>query len=748
MAPFPNQIIKASSSQDANPDRLMAWILCATVPLVVLLAAITAGDVVSTAYCTQGAVSPELVITGHWTTALIISSLVSLGSYLLMRSRPGSLVTRLYNGFAVMAMAALFMHFGGGYGEAHFPFFVLLSFLVYYRDWRPIAFACVVITVHHLGFYALESAGWPVIVFSCLDMQVLAIHLAAGASQGLVLGYIAERMRKADTLLRMQAEDLRMLSIAIEQNTSAVFITNTKGIIEYANPQFYELTGYTEAETIGQTPSILKSDNNAPGLYEAMWQALEEGLVWRGELINRRKNGDPFWCVEHLSPLEATNGRITHYLATLDNINDRKRAESQLEQYQHHLESLIAERTADLVSAKDNAERANAAKSEFLSRMSHELRTPLNVIIGFAQMLGMPSKTPLTEQQADNVQEILKAGQHLLTQVNEVLDLARIETGRIELSLEPLPLAPLVADCMAQLQPLAAMRGIRTVSTVLETQALKGDYSRIKQVFLNLISNAIKYNRENGQIQISAQAKGDLLRVEVSDTGRGIDPDKLGRLFTPFERLESSYDGIEGTGIGLALVKRLVEAMGGQVGVFSKLAVGSTFWFELPAAYLPELSVAGEPSKANQHIESPTQDQPGAMMAAKPSAVLYIEDNPANLKLMRKIISSHPNLVLLEAADAEAGIELARTVIPRLILLDINLPGMDGFAAIAQLKEWPETAHIPVIAVTANAMNRDVERGKTAGFTDYLTKPLDVPYFLGLLDRLLDEKSVTRGAGR
>lgn len=407
--------------------------------------------------------------------------------------------------------------------------------------------------------------------------------------------------------------------------------------------------------------------------------------------------------------------------------------------------SLRRDAETSLLTAKENAERANAAKSEFLSRMSHELRTPLNAIIGFAQILALSGKSSLNEQQADSVQEILKAGQHLLLQVNEVLDLSRIESGRIELNLEPLLLAPLIQACVAQVQPLAAARRITLALPLLADTpaplAVLGDATRVRQVLLNLLSNAIKYNRDGGQIHVAAMASGDQVCIDVRDTGRGIAPEKQARLFKPFERLESSYDGIEGTGIGLALVKQLVEAMGGKIGLESTLDIGSRFWFVLPRASLPPLAGANLAALETAPATPATPAAPAApalpVSRPMPRRVLYVEDNPANMKLVKKILGTRPNLSLLEAVNAELGLEIARRERPDLILLDINLPGMDGFAAMTQLQAWPETAAIPVIAVTANAMKRDVDRGKAAGFADYLTKPIDIGHLQQILDSFL-----------
>lgn len=507
-------------------------------------------------------------------------------------------------------------------------------------------------------------------------------------------------------------EQNRRNTLIISAAMDGFFVADLQGRMLDCNDTYCTMLGYARDELLKLHVPEIEAIENPDEVARHIGRVIEQGHD-HFDTRHRRKDGSLIDVEVNVSL--ATVGTQRQFFAFVHDISARKHNETAL------------------IAARDEAEAANAAKSEFLSRMSHELRTPLNAIIGFAQMLTLPGKSSLTEQQADNVQEILKAGQHLLVQVNEVLDLARIESGRIELSLEPLPLAPLFKDCVAQVLPLAAAQGITIAAPLDEAVALQGDYTRVKQVLLNLLSNAIKYNRDGGQIHVAAVAMGEQMRVEVRDTGRGIAPEKRARLFKPFERLESSYDGIEGTGIGLALVKRLVEAMGGEIGVESEVDVGSTFWFVLPAASLPNL-----PTLPLQKVGAGTTAIATDGTKTSQHRVLYIEDNPANLKLIRKIIGLRPEFTLLDAMNAELGLEIARRERPALILLDINLPGMDGFAAIAQLKEWPGTATIPVIAVTANAMKRDIERGKAAGFADYLTKPIDI----ARLNQILDELSV------
>lgn len=394
---------------------------------------------------------------------------------------------------------------------------------------------------------------------------------------------------------------------------------------------------------------------------------------------------------------------------TLQDITERKAAEMQL------------------IAAREEAERASRAKSDFLSSMSHELRTPLNAIIGFAQILEYDSE--LNADQIDSVREILKAGQHLLDLINEVLDLAKIEAGRLTLSLEAVELSPIIEGCLGLVTSLADKSNIRLSYDALPRAVVWADRTRLKQVLLNLLSNAIKYNRADGSVKITVSTpNAEHLRICVADTGRGIPAARLVELFQPFNRLSAEKSAIEGTGIGLSITRSIVELMGGQVGVESDFGLGSRFWIDLPQALPAGANGAG------------SDDDPATWSTAPQAiqqTVLYIEDNPANLKLVAQIIGLRRYIHLLTAHTPELGLELARTHRPDLILLDINLPGMNGYQVLDVIQNDSRLQTIPVVAVTANAMTHDIERGRSLGFTDYLTKPIDVSQFLNIIDRCL-----------
>ncbi|MDG4867841.1 response regulator [Guyparkeria sp. 1SP6A2] len=386
-----------------------------------------------------------------------------------------------------------------------------------------------------------------------------------------------------------------------------------------------------------------------------------------------------------------------------------------------------------LVAAREEADRANQAKSEFLSSMSHELRTPMNAILGFGQLMEYDDTLP--DEHRDSVDEILKAGNHLLELISEVLDLAKVESGSIDLSIEPVEVCSVVEECLALIHPLAAKRSIRLSHQGLEGMAVRADRMRLKQVLLNLLSNAIKYNRDGGSVRLEVLYAGeDRLCIQVVDSGKGIPADKLADLFEPFNRVGAEAGETEGTGIGLTITRRIVEMMGGSVDVKSEVGVGSTFWIELPLETLAETG----------QLPVGTEDGGHASVAADGQVehtVLYIEDNPSNIKLIAQLLGRIPHINLFTAHTPELGIELALARQPDLILLDINMPGMDGYEVLEVLQAETSLKNVPVIAITANAMPRDVQRGQAAGFADYLTKPLDVAKFLETVNHNLAGES-------
>ena len=374
-----------------------------------------------------------------------------------------------------------------------------------------------------------------------------------------------------------------------------------------------------------------------------------------------------------------------------------------------------------------DAKKANLAKSDFLSSMSHELRTPLSAILGFAQLIesGTPQPTPTQKRSVD---QILKAGWYLLDLINEILDLALIESGKLILSLEPISLTEVVRECKAMILPQAQKRGISVSFPLLEfPYTVRADRTRVKQVLINLLSNAIKYNREGGTVVVDCTTNDHGgIRICVKDAGNGLPPEKLAQLFQPFNRLGQEANDEEGTGIGLVVCKRLIELMGGVIGVDSVVGQGSVFWFELNLT--SELTLEAHTPEAielsNMHINA----------EAHCHTLLYVEDNPANLMLVEDLIARRPDIRLLTARDATRGIEIARAELPDVILMDINLPGISGLKALKILSEDLSTACIPVVALSANAIPRDIEKGLDAGFFRYLTKPIKVNEFMNTLD--------------
>jgi len=393
------------------------------------------------------------------------------------------------------------------------------------------------------------------------------------------------------------------------------------------------------------------------------------------------------------------------------------------------LEELAKARADDLVlarKAKEDADAANIAKSNFLSRMSHELRTPLNAILGFAQLLeaSTPSQTP---NQMICVDQILVAGWYLLDMVNEILDLALIESGKLSLSLESVSLAKFFLESQTMFEPLAEKSGIHLYFHLLDsTWFVHADKTKLKQVLTNLLSNAIKYNSESGTVEVTCSANTPgRLRISVKDSGAGLSAERLAQLFQPFNRLGREIDAKEGTGIGLAVSKKLIELMGGTIGVKSTVGVGSEFWIEL------DRDVTSQPAAAIKQREE-TVSQPKDDAAGY--TLLYVEDNKSNLILVEKIIEKHPKIRMISARDGMQGIALAQEHLPDIILMDINLPDISGIKAMTLLRNDPATKHIPIIALSAYAMLSDIEKGLEAGFFCYLTKPIKIKELTDALD--------------
>jgi signal transduction histidine kinase len=406
-------------------------------------------------------------------------------------------------------------------------------------------------------------------------------------------------------------------------------------------------------------------------------------------------------------------------------ISQRKQVERTLSRSKEELERLVAARTQQLTIARDAAEEANRAKSDFLSRMSHELRTPMNAVLGFAQLMGLDPAVSAGQRQS--LDHILRAGKHLLHLINDALDLAHVESGRLTLSPEALGVADLVQEVVALMQPQAQGHRVTIESAVPAGVVVRGDRLRVKQVLLNLCSNAVKYNRPGGWVRLGAEpADAGRVRITVEDNGQGISPEGQARLFEPFSRLGAELGPVEGTGIGLSISKRLVELMDGRIGVHSAPGQGSRFWVELPVdrfAASPPTEKVGRAAGATGTLE--------------PATVLYVEDNPDNMALVVRIVERHHGVRLVTASSAALGVELARAHRPDLVLADLHLGDSSGYALLERLRAHADTRDIPVVAVTANAMPIEAQRAKEAGFAAFFTKPIDVGRFDELLRSML-----------
>ncbi len=504
----------------------------------------------------------------------------------------------------------------------------------------------------------------------------------------------------------------------------SIIATDERGIIQLFNVGAERMLGYTAAEVVNrirpsdihdpqevmahaQALSLELATAIAPG-FEALTFKASRGIEDVYDLTYICKDGTRFPAVVSITALRDDFRDIVGYLLIGTNNSIRKRVERELNE------------------AIAVAEKANHAKSDFLSAMSHELRTPLNAILGFAQIMesGTPSPTP---SQKRNLDQILKAGWYLLELINEILDLAQIESGRLTLSREPVSLAEVMLECRAMIEPQARKRGIGMTFPSFEIPyVVIADRTRVKQILLNLLFNAIKYNRPRGAVTVECSlSPADSVRISVRDTGAGLAPEQLAQLFQPFNRLGKEASEVEGTGIGLVVTKRLVELMGGVIGADSTVGVGSVFWIELSLTNATQHAML---DGAQTALALPYVD------GIAPCTLLYVEDNPANLEMVEQLIARRHDVRMLSATDGNLGVEFARLYQPDVILMDINLPGISGIEAMKILRADPSTGHIPIIAVSANAVARDIAKGLEAGFFSYLTKPFKVNEFMEVLN--------------
>jgi PAS domain S-box-containing protein len=531
---------------------------------------------------------------------------------------------------------------------------------------------------------------------------------------------VEEDQKQLDQKLRDQQFYTRSL---IESNIDALMTTNPSGIITDVNKQMEALTGCTRDELIG---APFKNYFTDPDRAEAgIMLVLSEKKVTDYELTARARDGTEIVVSYNATTFYDRDRKLQGVFAAARDVTERKRFEQALQ-----------ESNTELEGAKFAAEKANLAKSDFLSSMSHELRSPLNAILGFGQLMES-SDPPPTETQAPRIAQILQAGWHLLNLINEILDLAVIESGKVSLSREPVALTDVMDECQSMMEPQAQQRGVRmTFPKFRQPTFVFADRTRLKQIIINLLSNAIKYNRRQGTVVVHcAEVRSDRIRISVEDTGTGLDAEMVAQLFQPFNRLGQEGGGIAGTGIGLVVTKQLAELMDGSLGVESKVGVGSVFWVELPTSPPPEWTEV--------QPEIVPMLAPPRPVGSRVRTLLYVEDNPANMELVEQLIARRPDMRLLKAVNGTLGVELARSAKPDMILMDINLPGISGIDAMKILGKDPLTAHIPVVALSANAMPRDIETGIQAGFYRYLTKPINVREFMETLDIALEyaEKS-------
>ncbi len=567
--------------------------------------------------------------------------------------------------------------------------------------------------IYELTYFRKDGSRFPAVVSvtALRDAHDMIIGYLLIGTDNTARKQVEAEQKKLDQRLRDHQFYTRSL---FESNIDALVTSDPAGIITDVNKQMEALTGCTRDELIGAP--FKKYFTDPERAENAIKRVLSEKKVTNFELTARSRNGKETVVSYNVTTFYDRDRILQGVFAAARDVTELKRFEQTLQKT-----------NAELEIAKTGAEKANLAKSEFLSSMSHELRSPLNAILGFAQLMELDRPAPKPEQK-DRIDQILNAGWHLLSLINEILDLAKIESGQVPLSMEPVSLAEMMLECQSMTDPIARKYGIEMIFPLFEPlYFVSADRTRLKQVLINLLSNAIKYNLKSGKVEASfAQISPGRMRISIRDTGAGLSAEELSQLFKPFQRLGQEAGGVEGTGIGLVVARQLVELMGGKIGVDSKVGEGSIFWFELNEVAPPVVNLSGD-------TNSPVS-QLGSLNPKRKQTLLYVEDNPTNMKLVEMIISRYPQIQLLKALDGYSGIAMAQNNLPDVILMDINLPGLSGLEVLKTLKADPKTSYIPVVALSANAMSSDIKKGMLAGFFRYLTKPIVVIEFMDTLN--------------